>query len=248
MIIVVADHGMHFEANGIGRTMEEGRIGDIGFVPLLIKYPGQIEGTTESSNVQTIDIAPTVMDVLGATNAASFDGRSLIDPGAIPPETKIIMNKNDRIFEFSFEEALGQRQRMHQEFIDLFSLADSDATLWQYGPGMSYLGKEELEIALLASPATIDSDATARFSAYDPNAMMLPLLVTGTVDASASQDDDLDDAVILLAMNGTIVAQGPTYTIDNERRFYTMVPEGVPLPGENRLQFYLIPGEDAPNR
>lgn len=51
-------------------------------VPLLARWPGQIEGgSTDPRMVANIDITPTVLDAAGISpEGASFDGRSLLDP------------------------------------------------------------------------------------------------------------------------------------------------------------------------
>jgi arylsulfatase A-like enzyme len=52
-------------------------------VPYFMRWPGHIEpGFTQSRFVTNIDIAPTVMDVLGLSPTTPMDGRSLMEPDA----------------------------------------------------------------------------------------------------------------------------------------------------------------------
>jgi hypothetical protein len=48
-------------------------------VPLFVRYPGQVAGTVDQRDAQTIDVVPTVADVLGVElpEEWTFDGRSL---------------------------------------------------------------------------------------------------------------------------------------------------------------------------
>ena len=49
-------------------------------VPLFVKLPGQHVGQVSDRNVETIDVLPTVLDVIGAEQLPPFDGCSAVDP------------------------------------------------------------------------------------------------------------------------------------------------------------------------
>ena len=65
LIILVSDHGEEFHEHGgfdHGRTLYE----ELLHVPLLVKYPGRRgAGTRISSRVSTLDLPPTILDLLG---------------------------------------------------------------------------------------------------------------------------------------------------------------------------------------
>lgn len=85
LIVVAADHGVRFRA-GIEdmRVTNEESYGSILPIPLFVKYPaglpeGPPAGTIDDRRVETIDIAPTVLDVLDADPGdVEFQGRSLL--------------------------------------------------------------------------------------------------------------------------------------------------------------------------
>jgi arylsulfatase A-like enzyme len=93
MIIITSDHGQNFE-NGflphctpLVSQMESG-------VPLLIKYPGQTEGQRFDFLASTIDIVPTVFDVLGMDYPANWlDGISLLKQAAQPDQNRIVFTR-----------------------------------------------------------------------------------------------------------------------------------------------------------
>src|ERR687893_328708 len=77
LIVVTADHGMAFEV-GVKdrRTATRANIDEIAPVPLFIKAPAQRRGRTDGSYVRTIDIVPTMADVLNIRMPYRADGRS----------------------------------------------------------------------------------------------------------------------------------------------------------------------------
>ena len=92
LIIVTADHGASFVPDASRRDPPpgEGMERDIAPVPLFIKLPGQREGVVDDSNVQTIDIVPTIADVLGIEIPWRVDGHSAIGPSAVEPDIKVM--------------------------------------------------------------------------------------------------------------------------------------------------------------
>ena len=82
LIIITADHGASYQE---GRPRRQPRtrqrnLSDVIQVPLLVKVPGQQSGEVVDRFVETVDILPTVLDVVGAKAPLRLDGRSLIDP------------------------------------------------------------------------------------------------------------------------------------------------------------------------
>jgi len=62
-------------------------------VPLLIRGPGISAGATRRSLVANIDLAPTILDLAGATSLRTMDGRSLVPllEGEPEPEDRAIL-------------------------------------------------------------------------------------------------------------------------------------------------------------
>lgn len=79
LIILLSDHGEEFWEHGgerHGNTLYE----EVLRVPLLIKMPGNAHaGGTLSLLIENVDIAPTVLDIVGASQEARFQGRSFLE-------------------------------------------------------------------------------------------------------------------------------------------------------------------------
>lgn len=78
MIIISADHG---ENQGeLGIYVEHGTADEITcHIPLIIKYPGGVAGKRDRGFHYNLDLAPTLMDLLGGTPSALWDGTSFAD-------------------------------------------------------------------------------------------------------------------------------------------------------------------------
>jgi hypothetical protein len=80
LVIITADHGVSFRSGIAGRIAESRNLPDILAVPPFVKLPGgeraggQIDPGTES-----IDILPTIMDLLAIDPGWELDGKSLLD-------------------------------------------------------------------------------------------------------------------------------------------------------------------------
>lgn len=84
LFVIVADHC----ASAAGKT----RLPVTGYhIPLIFYAPSLLKPAVFSPTVSQIDIAPTLMEVLGKNGSAQFFGRSFFDPGP-PAERAFISN------------------------------------------------------------------------------------------------------------------------------------------------------------
>jgi arylsulfatase A-like enzyme len=88
LVVVLADHGEHL-ANEEGRGLGHGDHlwgGAALRVPFILRLPGQVaEGRTVAQRARALDVAPTLLELLGVPAPQSFRGRSLAPlarPGA----------------------------------------------------------------------------------------------------------------------------------------------------------------------
>jgi arylsulfatase A-like enzyme len=74
-IIISADHGENFGELGIyaeHATADEGTC----HIPLIVKFPGGVKGRRDPALHYNLDLAPTLIDLLGGPAKPSWDGRS----------------------------------------------------------------------------------------------------------------------------------------------------------------------------
>ena len=81
LIVVAADHGVAFlKGRRDRRTLDSQNYGEIAPIPLFIKAPGQKKGKVNDAYVETIDILPTIFDLLHLKPKVKMDGHSAFSP------------------------------------------------------------------------------------------------------------------------------------------------------------------------
>ena len=87
LVIVTPDHGVSFRAGQGRRPLTGDNLADITNIPLFVKYPGQRHGHVDRRPARSIDVLPTIADVLGIRLPWTVDGTSLRGP--IPAERDV---------------------------------------------------------------------------------------------------------------------------------------------------------------
>ncbi len=78
LILITADHGIGISRKKIDRTITDENLRDIMLVPLFIKLPHQKSGKRMDRNIETVDIVPTIAQILNGETPWS-DGASALD-------------------------------------------------------------------------------------------------------------------------------------------------------------------------
>ncbi len=65
LVVVVADHGVAFEAKGNRRLVNDANLPEVASVPLFVKAPRQRRGRTSDEPARITDVFPTIGDWLG---------------------------------------------------------------------------------------------------------------------------------------------------------------------------------------
>lgn len=95
LLVVMSDHGLGLRPPDFGRSPTDRNREELLRMPLLIKAPGQRTGEVRDDVAQTIDVLPSIVDLLDVESDWEFDGHSLyngsqrsvdpaVDPGIEP--------------------------------------------------------------------------------------------------------------------------------------------------------------------
>jgi hypothetical protein len=80
LLVVTSDHGDNHTPPDLGRvTVTPANAEEVYRVPLFIKAPGQVDGEVRDDNAHTIDVLPSIVDLVDAEVDWRFDGHSLYD-------------------------------------------------------------------------------------------------------------------------------------------------------------------------
>jgi len=230
LIVVTADHGVSFLPGEHRRAITPGNIQDIAPVPLLVKEPRQQGGRIVDAEARTIDVLPTIADVLDARVTWRTDGRSLLTPGRGSGRTVVVYKRKGGKVEAPAREV---RRRMDETLRRKVSVFGSGRdSLYSIGPKRALLGRRvsDLTPGSGAARAVIDGDSLLR--AFDPRSPLVPSHVTGQLsDTSAALD-------LAVAVNGRIVATTRSFRSGGRWRFAAFVPERVLRPGRNDVELF----------
>jgi Sulfatase len=81
-LVVTSDHGIDITPPNFTRRIRDDNEDGVLRVPLFVKAPGQTEGETRDEPATTLDIVPSLIDVLGIETDWELDGHSLFDDSA----------------------------------------------------------------------------------------------------------------------------------------------------------------------
>lgn len=217
LIIVTADHGVSFKVGGFRRQLSTDNFMDILPVPLFVKLPGQQNGTVSDDNIETVDILPTIIDILGMDPLPTTEGFSVFDAdGRGARASKRMWDKKlNKTLEFSGN--LEERYDTVTERLGLFGNIAGPDRLFYMGPYKHLIGRDASSLPL----AKGNQGVALLGSNYRSNANW----VTGTV--TGITPDDNSKWQLALAVNGVI--RSVTQTFDpagnGYREFTFLVPE-----------------------
>ena len=246
LVVVTADHGYAFQV-GVDsrRRTNASNIHSIAPVPLFIKAPGQRRGRTVRSYVRTVDVVPTIADILNITPGYAVDGRSAFSRA-------VRRRRSVRVIEryFRGDIRIGarpfalRRQAFVRRKLRLFGTGPARGEDWRLyrgiGPNRELLGRETAELApAAASAGTFRLGQPDSLANVDLDSEIRPGHIAGRISSRRSRKRE-----IAVAVNGTVQAVSRSFFIEGSRRetFAVVVPEWVLRQGENDVRVFEVRG------
>ena len=167
LIVITADHGVSFRSGDYRRGPTPTNFQDILPVPLFIKAPYQQEGGVNDRNVESIDILPTMADILGMDLPWPVDGHSALDPSVVERQQKVIYAATrKKLLTFPATILDAQNVALERKLTLLGSGAVS-AKLFKIGPYSDLVGRRVADVA-------VGGDAEVKLGLYQPE-LCLPV-------------------------------------------------------------------------
>ncbi len=246
LVVVTADHGASFWPGGSRREATAENRADILAVPLLVKAPFQTEGVISERNVETIDVLPTLADVLDSPLPWPVDGHSVLD-GAQPERPhKVLIDAagHEIVGRVVLEQRIDSTGATLERKHSVFGSAKDPRALFRIGRYRDLIGRNpgslraapgsDLEVALS------DTDILAHL---DLASSYVPAHIAGSLGPS----NDTSTLSLAVAVNGRIQAVTETYAdLNGDLRFTAMVPEASFNAGFNPVEIFAISAA-APN-
>ncbi len=241
LIVIVADHGSSFRAGDSRRTVTVGNHPEIISIPMIIKLPGQKSGLISDDNVSTVDLLPTIVDILDIKHTWSFDGQSVLNDSALRSDEKIVFaDKGPR---YSFDSDLAGMDSLLQRKLSLFGSGGWDS-LFRIGPYPTLVGKQVSVLRLSEeSRLRVELDGESFLRRMDPTSPFVLSNIRGRIfPAEPSQKEHY----LAVAVNQVIRAVTRTLDRAGGLEFSAVAAESAFQAGQNRVDIYEIkesPGE-----
>ena len=238
LIVLVADHGLSFRPSDSRRLLTETNAVDLVPVPLLVKAPHQTEGRVVERRVSTIDVLPTILDLLDIAPPWPMDGRSAFAESDRGDPRRVVGKYRSLELGPSFDadkfETLDWKLRT-------FGSATEGDEFWRSGTHPELYGRRPEAIGWRRQDS-VQANLAGQilFDRYDAEGAYAPTLVTGVLEAAGSDRDCCDLAI---AVNGVIRATVRAYGAPPaDLQFAALVPEAALRTGSNRIEVFRIRG------
>lgn len=199
LLIVTADHGISFRPGDSHRAFTATNAADILRVPLFVKYPGSRDGKIDDRAAQSIDLLPTVADVLALPLDPPAAGRSL-RASASPQRPRVVWDKERR---WDFSHVDGDFGGLERKTSLLKSQAPMSIAGFAHGLHPELLGRKVDAVWTGAeAELTAELDNPANLTRVDLTSSFVPACLEGQLWGGR------EDAApcIAAALNGRICA------------------------------------------
>jgi Sulfatase len=238
LIVVLADHGVAFPHSLQRRRLKRGTAAEIAPIPLFIKAPGQKMGKVDDAYVETIDILPTMFDLLNLDPKVEMDGKSAFsDEVQQRDELRFLIRNTFEVLKIPAAEFDRERQAIIDRNVRLFGTGrEGPERIYRIGPHQELIGQPA---SAAGEKLPVEFSYAKDYENVDPESGYVPTHVVGRVQGGGDEKRD-----IAVAVNGTIVAVGSTFTLvagDEGELVSVMVPESAFQRGGNRVEVFEVP-------
>jgi hypothetical protein len=243
LIVLVADHGKSFRDGEPRRLVSAGNAGDILPVPLLIKAPWQRRGEICTTPVRTIDILPTMLDLLGVEPPWQMDGVSVVSDDYRALVSLPIVTRDSDVVSFDAAAVHRAKQETVRWKLERFGSGADSLDLYRIGPFPDLVGTP-LHLLERGDPSPelkVVLYNPEKYADYDPEGPYVPAVVRGLVLVERDESVCLDLAV---AVNGTVWATTSSHTCEGRRLpFSCLLPMAALRGGANTVEILRIGGD-----
>jgi sulfatase-like protein len=244
LIVVTADNGEAFLHHAQRHEATPENVHEIAATPLIIKAPGQRRGRIDDRPARTLDVLPTIADLLGVRLPWRVQGRSNWRGSARLPQRVEFLQRSGHRLILSFPDFKRRVQASLARKLRLFRSSGEEPDMYGIGPHRELVGRQVTAPVRGRVMATIDG--AGAFRSVDLRSGFVPALVTGRISGPGTPGS----REIAVTVNGRIVATAPTFELaeSSVENFSALVPETSFRDGANQVQILWIRGSSAAPR
>lgn len=240
LLVMTSDHGISYLPGSSQRDLAGPTAAEIMRVPLLIKFPRGLgePGSVRDDNVESIDLLPTIADVMGIEVRARVDGSSLLDPARRQRHQKSMFTGDER-HQRRFPASGPDLTRALSRKVSLLGDTSRNTHVAPHVPGFdAIVGQKVDALRVVAGAEPVEIAGRALFDRVEPSA---PAVV---FDVGGRFATPQPDAVVAVAVNGVVQAVTRTWEA-NPRGFMATPGFGVWRPGANSVEVFLVERDAA---
>jgi hypothetical protein len=241
VVVVVSDHGGAFVPGQPRRHVNTINVGGIAGVPLFVKGPRQKQGATDPRRIKTMDVLPTIADLLRIRLPWKVDGTAArkISRPATASFTMLRggVTRGNRIAITTFPWSLFQQRKREvlQRQWARFGWGKNGPGLFHTGPNPQLINRNVLALARAAA----GRGRAAFFRANDPlryvpGSGYSPSHINGIVYGLPKGTD------MAIAVNGVVRGVARSYVHNGKVEFSVIVPESAFVAGRNTVAAYAV--------
>ena len=223
LIVIVSDHGACFHPGHLRRRINPQHYEDVMRIPLWIKAPHQTKGSIDGRNAQTIDVFPTILDILNIGCGWRTDGRSLVHASP-DPGVKIAFGLMHK-YEFPFPQDAS------------FGSGDPPQEVQSTGD-QHLIGKKLAELVEAGkSPVEIHLHNSDAFQNVQLQRAFVPALITAHMDSESLPVNSSFGIVV----NGTVNSISQPFRFNDETAYVSsLVSESAFQQGQNHVEIVIF--------
>lgn len=231
LVVVTSDHGIGWEP-GLPKRLPHARtVATLAGIPLFVKGPGQRKAIVSDVPAESVDVLPTIGDLLEARVWPGVDGISLWGPPPQLPRARWVVDVPVVRLGAALRRAVRQKYRM---------VGDGDRIrLWRVAPGRSeeLIGRARSELSIRpAGGVTARTSALERLIAADPAADEFPALFEGILEGVPREERPR----VAVVIDGKVAAVTRSYDAHGLKWFGAMLRPGLFGSGTERVELFLV--------
>jgi Sulfatase len=235
MIVVTADHGFAWKVGvDTRRSVSLSNIDELGSVPMIVKRPRQRAARVSGALAQTLDVTPTIADVLNVRLGYRADGRSVFSR-AVARRRTVRMVKRDfsSVVSISKRRWTARRAAVVRRRLRELGSGDWGSLFTAFGPHRDLIGQRVADVRA-ASGVRATLSLARSFRQERRSSRVVPCQIAGRIHGSGSGAE----RDIAIAVNGRIAAVGRSFHLrgENVESYSVMVPEDALRDGPNSVE------------
>jgi hypothetical protein len=241
LIVATADHGIAFQSGvETRRSVSMSNVEELTPIPFFVKRPGQRRGRISDVLARTLDVTPTIADVLGWKVGYRTDGHSAFGP-ITRHRTRVILNTRDfsSVVNISGKRWEARRRAVVRRRLRQFGSGNIASLYIGIGPHRDLIG-QQVGSPGRAAAVRASLVQSALFADVEPGKGVMPTQIAG--DLSGGRAGSKRDLAV--AVNGRIEAVGRSFYLTGEptEHFAFMVPESSLHRGRNSIEVLEVSG------